>query len=250
MRRYTAAPHPFALQIHDTTTHSPYVLGVNLFGRGNRYLPYVVHATAQAAAGGIGRRRIRLPLAEVRQAGFANEEWYTIYTPDGELTPLPPELPTPPACPETLRIILCSPLRVQRSETLVGPEEFAFADLFGPLLRRLSMLTYFHGDVPLDVDFRDLMTQARRIPLLSARLHWHDWTRYSSRQQTPMQMGGLMGEFVLRGDDIGPFWPYLWVGQWTHAGKGTSMGLGQYTIHSTASLPDRTEPAIKDTVTA
>jgi CRISPR/Cas system endoribonuclease Cas6 (RAMP superfamily) len=28
------------------------------------------------------------------------------------------------------------------------------------------------------------------------------------------------------------FWPYLWLGQWTHIGKGTSMGMGAYTIQS------------------
>ena len=246
MRRYPAAPHPFALQIHDATaTGSPYVLGLNLFGHGNRYLPYVIHAMAQAAAEGIGRRRTGLSLTAVQQAGTVTDEWRTIYTPEGELKPLLPETPAPPACGTTVRIVLCSPLRVQRREALVGPQEFTFTDLFGPLLRRLSMLAYFHGDFPLDVDFRGLVEQARQVPLIWTKLRWHDWTRYSSRQQTTMQMGGLIGEFALDGGEIGPFWPYLWVGQWTHVGKGTSMGLGQYIIVQ-ASLPDQTEPEIRD----
>jgi hypothetical protein len=248
MRRYPAAPHPFALQIHDATaTCGPYILGLSLFGHGNRYLAYVIHAMTQAAAGGIGRRRIRLSLTEVQQAGSAAEDWRTIYTPAGELTPLPPETPAPPACGTMVRIVLCSPLRVQRREALVGPQEFVFADLFGPLLRRLSMLTYFHGDFPLEVDFRGLMEQARQVSLISTTLRWHDWIRYSSRQQTTMQMGGLIGEFALDGGDIGPFWPYLWAGQWTHVGKGTTMGLGQYTIILEASLPNRTELESEDT---
>ncbi len=243
MRRYPAAPHPFALQIDDaTTTNGQYTLGLSLFGHGNRYLPYVIHAIAQAAAEGIGRRGNRLSLSAVQQAGIATEEWYTVYTPDSELKPLPPELPVTPACPTTIRIQLCSPLRLQRGGALVGPDEFCFADLFGALLRRLSMVIYFHGDVPLDVDFRGLMAEARQVPLLWTQLRWHDWTRYSSRQQTTMQMGGLTGEFALDGGSISAFWSYLWVGQWTHAGKGTSMGLGQYVITSLASLPDRTEP--------
>lgn len=247
MRRYPAAPHPFAFQIDDTTaTNGQYTLGLSLCGHGNRYLPYVIHAVTKAAAEGIGRRRIRLSLTEVRQVDSATGTCQTIYTPAGELRPLPPELPVPPACPTTIRIQLCSPLRLQRGGALVGPDEFCFADLFGALLRRLSMLTYFHGDVPLDVDFRGLMEQARQVRLLSTTLQWHDWTRYSSRQQTTMQMGGLTGELVLDGGNLGPFWPYLWIGQWTHVGKGTSMGLGRYTIDSTASLPDRTEPEIED----
>lgn len=248
MRRYSAAPHPFALQIHDAAaaTCSPYRLGLNLFGHGNRYLPYVIHAMTQAAAAGIGRRRVRLSLAEVQQSTSVTEDWHTIYTPDRELRPLPFEAPATPACDTTIRIVFCSPLRVQRREALVGPQEFAFEDLFGPLLRRLSMLTYFHGDVPLEVDFRELMAQARQVPLVWSRLRWQDWTRYSSRQQTTIQMGGLLGEFALTGSTIGPFWPYLWVGQWTHAGKGTSMGLGQYIINSSQACrtPQNRRPRI------
>ena len=43
-------------------------------------------------------------------------------------------------------------------------------------------------------------------------------------------MGGLVGSFELAGPDIEPFWPLLWLGQWTHAGKGSSMGLGRYVL--------------------
>jgi CRISPR/Cas system endoribonuclease Cas6 (RAMP superfamily) len=49
-------------------------------------------------------------------------------------------------------------------------------------------------------------------------------------------MGGLLGRFRLHGPDIAPFWPYLWLGQWTHAGKGATLGLGRYRIVP-ASLP-------------
>lgn len=231
MRRYPAAPHPFALQVDDATaTNGPYALGLSLFGHGNRYLPYIIHAIAQAAAEGIGRRGNRLSLRAVQQARIPIEEWYTVYTPDSELRPLPPETSASPACPTTIRIQLCSPLRLQRGGALVGPDEFGFADFFGALLRRLSMLTYFHGDVPLDIDFRDVMERARQVSLSRKTLRWHDWTRYSSRQQTTMQMGGLIGELAFDGEDMGLFWPYLWMGQWTHVGKGTSMGLGRYAI--------------------
>lgn len=247
MRRYPAAPHPFTLQIDDATaTNGQYTLGLSLFGHGNRYLPYVIHAMTRAAAEGIGRRRVRRSLVAVQQAGSVAEEWHTIYTPDGELKPLPPVTPAPLIPSATVRIALDSPLRVQRREALVGPQDFTFADLFGPLLRRVSMLTYFHGDVPLEVDFRGLMEQARRVPLVWAHLRWQDWTRYSSRQQRTIQMGGLAGELALDGADLDPFWPYLWLGQWIHVGKGTSMGLGQYTIRLQASLPDQTEPEIED----
>lgn len=41
-----------------------------------------------------------------------------------------------------------------------------------------------------------------------------------------------MGTIELAGDGLEPFWPYLWLGQWTHAGKGVVMGLGGYRIET------------------
>jgi hypothetical protein len=57
-----------------------------------------------------------------------------------------------------------------------------------------------------------------------------DWTRYSSRQNTLMEMGGLLGEMLLTGPGLIGLWPALEYGQWVHVGKGTSFGLGAYTL--------------------
>jgi hypothetical protein len=43
-------------------------------------------------------------------------------------------------------------------------------------------------------------------------------------------MGGLTGEITFADSDLEPFWPWLWLGQWTHAGKGAVMGLGGYRL--------------------
>ncbi len=59
MRKYTAAPHPFVL--HFPLTASPsltdYQFDVILFGHGQRYLPYLVHALKTAGQQGIGGHR-------------------------------------------------------------------------------------------------------------------------------------------------------------------------------------------------
>ena len=100
----------------------------------------------------------------------------------------------------------------------------------GGLLRRLSLLTYFFGETPLETNFAGLLRHAESIPIAKRALHWREWTRYSSRQNEKLQMGGLVGSFELAGADLDRFWPLLWLGQWTHAGKGCSMGLGRYVL--------------------
>jgi hypothetical protein len=232
VRRYSAAPHPFVL--HPSEKHgTECVLDLTLFGRGNQHLPHLVLALQRAAQEGLGPARIRLSLAAVQQEErVGSGVWRPIYAPGGELKAEPaadPEIPPPPA---TVRITLETPLRLKRDNQYVGPREFRFGDLFANLLRRTSLLTYFHTDAPLETDFARLAQSARALPPVPARLRWHDWTRVSPRQSGLLKMGGLLGEVDLEMEGLAPFWPYLWLGQWMHAGKGTSMGLGRFAIHA------------------
>jgi hypothetical protein len=231
MRRYPAAPHPFVLEPERDEADGSRLLGLTLIGHGNRHLPYLVHALARAGAAGLGRERAPFALIEVLQdTGVVSGEWRRIHAAEGPLEAQPPAMPAIPPPTADARVRFITPLRVQRDSDLVTPENFRFADLFGPLLRRLSMLAYFHTDTPFETDFAGLNALARQVQLKSAQLHWREWTRYSSRQKTTMQMGGVVGTITLAATDIAPFWPCLWLGQWLHAGKATTMGLGRYTL--------------------
>ena len=39
-------------------------------------------------------------------------------------------------------------------------------------------------------------------------------------------MGGLLGTLSLPLRGLEPFWPFLSLAPWVHAGKGATMGLG------------------------
>jgi hypothetical protein len=237
MRKYTAVPHPFLLEPPPSSGNGVHDVGLTLIGSGNRHLAYMIHAFQRAGEGGLGKERVPMRLIEVSQAAPGEADaWLSIYRPAGRLDALPPSIPTPPPVPSAVRLRFETPLRLQRDDRLVGPEAFRFSDLFGSLLRRVSMLTYFHTDTPLETDFAGLMERSRRVEMSAAKLAWKDWTRYSTRQTTAMKMGGLVGEIAVELDEGSPFWPYLWLGQWVHTGKGTSMGLGRYSIQA-ASLP-------------
>ena len=109
-------------------------------------------------------------------------------------------------------------------------QNFSFADLFGNVLRRLSLLQSFHTDQALEADFRGLSQAARVVPLREKNLRWEEQARHSSRQNADMSLGGLVGEIRLAGNELADFWPYLWLGQYTHAGRATTLGLGRYRI--------------------
>lgn len=236
MRLYTAAPHPFVIHISSNTSENPgeIKLGLTLFGQGHRYLPYIIHAFSKAGKQGMGSRKQIFELTQVDQI---NEDLSAscIYQNSLLTQPRTPKAAPAPKCPSSITIHLETPLRIKQEGKHCNETRLSFSSFFGSLLRRHSMLTYFHTDTPLETNFSGLMQQAREIQLRDQQLTWHDWTRYSSRQQTKMNMGGLIGSFSLDGD-LQNFWPYLWLGQWTHTGKGTSMGLGAYRIETT-SLP-------------
>lgn len=230
MRKYENAPHPFVLEFDDA---QPLRLGFSLIGQANRHLPVFIHALAQAATGPRGVSGNVLELLAVEQAAaFEGDDWRRIFTPGQALAALPlrtPEIsPVPAGC--TLEIL--TPLRVKREGRHVGPRDFTFADLFGNLLRRISMLTYFHTETPLETDFRGVKEAARAVAA-RADLEWVEHSRYSKRQESAMQMGGVVGRLIVEKTDLAPFWPYLWLGQFTHAGSGATMGLGRYRVAPT-----------------
>jgi len=233
MRLYEAAPHPFILELNRYNVSNEKtpteILGFNLFGTSYRYLPYVIHALNKAGQEGLGKYHQRYTLAEVWQYQ-ENAQPILVYDGNGKLLhAVKPEIIAIPPCPKTVTVHLDTPLRIKQEGKNCNAERFSFAAFFGNLQRRISLLTYFHTDTPLETDFKYLAAQAKTVELHEPRLSWQDWTRYSSRQQTQMQMGGLVGQFTIT-DNLELFWPYLWLGQWTHAGKSASMGLGAYRL--------------------
>ncbi|MGB9716175.1 MAG: CRISPR system precrRNA processing endoribonuclease RAMP protein Cas6, partial [Thermodesulfovibrionales bacterium] len=108
--------------------------------------------------------------------------------------------------------------------------DLEFHILIRNLLRRLSLLSYFHcGGEPAELDFKKIIEMAKRVNLKERNLRWYDWERYSTRQDTRMKMGGFVGDIIFEGY-IEPFMPFIKAGEILHVGKGTSFGLGKYEI--------------------
>ena len=233
MRKYTAAPHPFVIHFsfNDSLSFTDYQLDVILFGHGQRYLPYIIHALKIAGEQGIGGHRQIFNLEKVDDINQYGEA-EVLY----ELETLKPQLPAQdiviPPIPNKIKFCFHTPLRLSQDNKNISEAEFNFGVFFNTLLRRQSMISYFYTDTPLEINFAELTTKARSVQFSATQMEWFDWTRYSSRQETEINMGGLVGTVELSMEGLGDFWSYLWLGQWTHVGKGTSMGMGAYTIEN------------------
>lgn len=239
MRLYTAVPHPYVVDapgqpgFRRLEPGAAEKVGLTLVGRAASAAEAVLAAFDFAARAGFGvqggpergkRGRGRLASAEAvwREPGvepitvFDGETYFSV---DACAPPLPPP-------PERVRVLLTTPLRLVLNNVAIGPRVFRPAALLSTLVRRVSMMTTFHSDTPLETDFPRLRERAEGLRMEEPMIAAADQKRWSASQQRHLDMSGVVGSFVLDLRDAQELFPYLWLGQWIHAGKGAVMGLG------------------------
>lgn len=248
MHKYEKIPHPFVieppgtdskLKAQDSKIISPgsrIDFNLILIGRATDYLPYFIYTFDELGKNGIGRGRGKYRLTEVStyndnstEARFSvyHESDRTIRHTGVSGIDIPDEFRASDSLSQ-LTLHLITPLRIKYNRDLVVNLEFHI--LIRNLVRRLGLLYYFHcGNQKPSWDFRAIIKHAEDIRIKTSGLRWLDWERYSSRQDTRMKLGGLVGEITYEGN-IEPFLPVIKAGEILHAGKGTSFGLGRYRI--------------------
>lgn len=249
----TFDPHPFVIEppLETREIYSPgetFDFHVVLIGKAIEYLPYFVLTFEEIGKRGIGRGRGKYRLEKVlggaktdRAAVAAHETELVVY--DEQTRMFNPRFPIRrflsdvceeaaaryPADPPgdtsiTLRFL--TPTRIKHRNQLTS--NVTFEVLVRALLRRLSLLSEIHCAEALLVDYPRLIQNARNsVRVVSANLYWHDWARYSARQQSKLKMGGFRGEITFAGS-LKEYLPFLVLGQYLHVGKGTAYGLGKY----------------------
>ncbi len=236
MRRYPSAPHPFVLEppLDDRqTVEAGAELAVRLWlvGRATEYLPHFIYAFEAMGAQGLGRDRGQASLDRLDC-----EDGRVLYQqPDRQLTGMPRTINNT-MIEERLNALRGGPLRI-RFETPMRvkfenrlTESCDLSALAPSLVRRLHTLAYFFCGAPWDSDIGPLLDMAAAVRTLDAKVEWMDWTRYSARQDTTMQLGGFVGEAVY---DVvpKPLLLYLCWGEALHLGKGSAFGLGKFSLH-------------------
>lgn len=218
MSKYEKVPHPFVFEPPETKKRvffpdDEIYLKIVLIGKAIEYAPYFVFSLSELGKTGIGKGRGFFRIKEVfstnlREISLENS---SLYKSSNHIT-----------------IKAITPIRIKYNRDLVRKLEFHI--LVRSLLRRLSLLYYFHvKKEKMALDIKTLIEQAKTIRIIKDNTHWYDWERYSSRQNSRMKLGGVVGQITYQGD-ITPFMPYLKAGEIFHVGKATSFGLGKYEI--------------------
>lgn len=213
-----------------------------LIGGALRELPLVILAWRRALGRGIGAGDGKADLIRVVHCGEAGET--EIHRPEsGALLAHEQKVSLPDtAGPDALRAMLRfhTPLRLQQNGRALPPEKLDARTLLMALARRASLLAEFHCGTSLIEDFSALSAACAGISE-EKNLAWRDWTRYSSRQQQKIALGGVVGDWMLEGE-LTPFLQLLRLGEWLHVGKETAFGLGHYMLLAAGaehiSLPD------------
>lgn len=124
-------------------------------------------------------------------------------------------------------IEITTPLRLQENGKPLREKEINAERFFISLAKRIALLSEFHSE-SLSFDFELLKVEIAKIQD-TKHLKWQDWTRYSSRQDQRMKLGGVIGKWQFK--NLSPLLAQLlYIGQWLHCGKNATFGLGKYRI--------------------
>jgi len=239
-RRQAAPPHPYVIEPPLTeesrfAAGAPFEFNLLLFGQANDALPYFVYAFQGMGDQGIGKkigeRRSRFQVMDVICDGesifdAAQSQLKPAMTREISLSAAS-ESPV-----SSISLKLQTPLRLKLDNHLQAALPFHL--LVRAMLRRISSLFAEFGNGEPDLDYRGLVARAASVKVVSSSLSWHDWERYSQRQDQAMLMGGMVGSVTYQGN-LNEYLPLLELCRTLHIGKQTSFGLGMfdYTVDTT-----------------
>lgn len=245
LRGLPTSPRPYIFEPQgedrDLAPGDPLAFDLILIGQAAAHQAHALLAIERMAAGGLGRDRHRFELQSALILG-ADGAWSEADS-QRPATPLLAGAPLPRTAVEAASISSQAPAGNIPAETtlhFLTPTRIKIRDHLAPsigvrplvfaMLRRILELAHFHvPGADLDWTFRPLLVHSSTLQIQASDLRWHDWQRYSNRQQTKMSLGGFVGRLDVAGD-LEPLLPLLRATEILHVGKGATFGLGKVRV--------------------
>ena len=239
MEKATSIPHPYFL-VFDKFQERRLKKGDSLrfelvlVGKASVHLPFLTDAMVKAAEIGFGKERVSFTLRSLMslRKGGAMEP-----LPDGkeragavrasflDLGEVAGQKAGPPV--RETKLTWVTPLRIKIRGKLRAEIPFHF--LVKSLFRRAKLLAIFYGSREVPAIPEEFFHRTSHVLVKENDLRWLDLKRFSSRQERSMLMGGILGSIVYEGE-MDPYLPLLRAGSVLHTGKGTTFGLGRFTL--------------------
>lgn len=124
--------------------------------------------------------------------------------------------------PSVIKLQFLTPLRIKKNNRFATREIDIFDILHSVHKRQLDLNGHSYQKLTLSIP-----------KVVSRHLYYQDLTRRSNKQKTKMNLGGLMGEFVLS-HVTQEAYDLLRVAEVIGAGKGTVFGLGKIRLEEIA----------------
>ena len=126
-----------------------------------------------------------------------------------------------------LRLKFLTPVRLQTDGKVVMNKLNITPELLiTNIVRRCVVISYFYcGGSYKKIHFDGI----DKISATDNHLRFFDWSRYSNRQNTKMQMGGFVGNIILSNVPSSVI-PSIYAGSHLGIGKHTVFGMGKYVI--------------------
>jgi len=227
-------PHPFVLflrpELNGKTIQAGemFTFTLILVGKGLEFLPYVIYALENLGRIGLGGKRSKFELVEVRSV--KNDLETIVYSQADKVLQIKnqdflyePENFTKGV--SHIKISLITPLRIKHDGKLVT--EINFRIFIISLLRRITTMANQHCRAQISIDWPELLKICDDTKILQDYTYWKEFKRYSGRQKQEMLLGGLYGNFEVQGELI-TLMSFLNLGKLIHVGKSTSFGFGKY----------------------
>lgn len=115
-----------------------------------------------------------------------------------------------------VKLTFMTPLRIKK-QNLFARDDIDLIDILRSIYRR---------DRDLRGESFEPLKMEERFKVVTKHFHYKELTRRSNKQQTKMNMGGLMGEMVISGVDK-EVYDLLKLGEVIGVGKATVFGLGK-----------------------
>lgn len=233
LRTYSDMTPPYVIEPADgarrLTPGQKYVFHLVLYGRALQALEQILPTWHQALAQNIGPLRGAMKIEHI------------------ELAPPTSRGPSQPAhawttsehAPQQVAIEILSPLYLKREGRPINPQNFTAADFVWATVRRVAEISELHLRRPTGANYAVLKQASRQLRFSDASWNLRSFNRWSNRQKRHTPLFGVQGHALLKGD-LGPFWPFLQLGEVLHIGGKTSFGLGCYRLTPVATPASET----------